>query len=109
MTDTTMTPGAAPVLEGEDAELERQFGYKPQLQRTLGFFSNFGIAFCYLSPVVGIYSLFAFGVGLGGPAYIWTIPVVVVGQLLVASCSPSSPARTRWRAPSTSGRSTFSA
>ncbi|MHB8506154.1 MAG: amino acid permease, partial [Acidimicrobiales bacterium] len=61
-----------------------QFGYKSELQRTLGFFSNFGVAFSYLSPVVGIYSLFVLGIGTGGPAYIWTIPVVVAGQLLVS-------------------------
>lgn len=67
----------------ESADLAR-FGYKSELQRTLGFFSNFGVAFSYLSPVVGIYSLFILGLGTGGPAYIWTIPVVVVGQLLVS-------------------------
>lgn len=69
----------------EEAEL-RRFGYRPELLRTLGFFSNFGVAFSYLSPVVGIYSLFIIGLGTGGPAYIWTLPVVVVGQLLVALC-----------------------
>jgi amino acid transporter len=67
----------------DEAEL-RGFGYRQELRRRLSFFSNFGVAFCYLSPVVGIYSLFALGVGTGGPAYIWTIPVVVAGQLLVS-------------------------
>ncbi|MDT4940854.1 MAG: hypothetical protein QOJ34_943 [Pseudonocardiales bacterium] len=67
----------------DDAVL-RKFGYQPQLKRTLGLFSNFGIAFCYLSPVVGIYSLFVLGLGAGGPAYIWLMPLVVAGQLLVA-------------------------
>ncbi|MGH9296941.1 MAG: APC family permease [Acidimicrobiales bacterium] len=69
--------------QSEDTDLQ-SFGYKQELRRTLSFFSNFGVAFCYLSPVVGIYSLFAFGVGTGGPAYIWTIPFVVAGQLLVS-------------------------
>jgi amino acid transporter len=67
----------------EAADLQR-YGYRQELRRTLGFFSNFGVAFSYLSPVVGIYSLFALGLGTGGPAYIWTIPVVVAGQLLVS-------------------------
>lgn len=87
MTDTVEAPQAGQAgttAEGaEDRDLE-SFGYKPELRRTLSFFSNFGVAFCYLSPVVGIYSLFALGYGLGGPAYIWTIPFVVVGQLLVS-------------------------
>ena len=41
-------------------------GYKPQLSRVLGLFANFSVAFSYLSPMVGIYSLFALGLGTGG-------------------------------------------
>jgi len=67
--------------EGDDLA---HFGYRQELRRSLSFFSNFGVAFTYLSPVVGIYSLFALGIGTGGPRYIWTIPVVVAGQLLVS-------------------------
>ena len=69
-----MTDIAAPEIPDrvpdEDARLE-SLGYKPQLNRVLGFFSNFAVAFTYLSPMVGIYSLFVLGVGTGGPAYIW--------------------------------------
>jgi amino acid transporter len=68
----------------DDADHLASFGYRQELRRSLSFFSNFGVAFTYLSPVVGIYSLFALGIGTGGPRYIWTIPVVVVGQLLVS-------------------------
>jgi amino acid transporter len=67
----------------EDARLEA-LGYKPQLNRVLGFFSNFAVAFTYLSPMVGIYSLFILGVGTGGPAYIWLTIIPVVGMLFVA-------------------------
>jgi len=67
-----------------DSDSLTSFGYKQELRRSLSFFSNFGVAFTYLSPVVGIYSLFTLGVGTGGPRYIWTIPVVVAGQLLVS-------------------------
>jgi amino acid transporter len=34
--------------------------------------------------VVGVYTLFGFGLATGGPAYIWSLPLVVGGQLLVA-------------------------
>ena len=34
--------------------------------------------------MVGIYSLYTLGLGTGGPRYIWTIPVVVGGMMLVA-------------------------
>ncbi|HHY65933.1 MAG TPA: amino acid permease [Alicyclobacillus sp.] len=61
-----------------------QFGYKQELKRALGLFSNFSVAFTYLSPVVGIYSLYAYGLQTGGPTFIWSIPIVVLGQLMVA-------------------------
>ena len=48
---------AVDVGTSEDARLE-SLGYKPQLNRVLGLFSNFAVAFTYLSPMVGIYSLF---------------------------------------------------
>ena len=67
----------------EDRKVLEGFGYQQELSRTLKFFSNFGVAFTYLSPVVGFYSLYAFGFQTGGPAFFWGIPVVVIGQLLV--------------------------
>src|SRR5205085_3362051 len=74
---------AVDVGTSEDARLER-LGYTPQLNRVLGLFSNFAVAFTYLSPMVGIYSLFVYGLGLGGPAYIWLTLVPLVGMLFVA-------------------------
>src|SRR6266567_1640707 len=59
-------------------------GYSPQLNRVLGFFENFAVAFAYLSPMVGIYSLFLVGVATGGPAYLWLAIIPVVGMLFVA-------------------------
>ena len=50
----------------------------------LGLFANFAVAFTYLSPMVGIYSLFVLGVGTGGPAYIWLTWLPVIGMLFVA-------------------------
>ena len=59
-------------------------GYRQELSRVLSRFDNFSVAFTYLSPMVGIYSLFVFGVGAGGPRYIWLMPIVVGGMFLVA-------------------------
>ena len=42
----------------EDSTDLTQFGYKQQLKRTLTLFSTIGLAFSYISPVVGVYSLF---------------------------------------------------
>jgi amino acid transporter len=67
----------------DDARLE-SLGYRPQLNRVLGLFANFSVAFTYLSPMVGIYSLFLLGVGTGGPGYVWLTWIPVAGMLLVA-------------------------
>jgi amino acid transporter len=75
------TPGAT--TSADDARLA-SLGYQPQLRRVLGLFANFSVAFTYLSPMVGIYSLFVLGVGTGGPAYLWLLFVPVIGMLFVA-------------------------
>ena len=49
----------------------------------LGVYSSFAIAFSYISPSTGIFTLFILGIGLAGPAFFWSWPIVVVGQLLV--------------------------
>src|ERR1700694_2258457 len=69
---------------GADVARLAQFGYKQELRRALNLFENFAVAFCYISPVVGIYSLFVLGIGTGGPRYLWLMPIVVIGQLFVA-------------------------
>ncbi len=76
-----MAPPGGPTQD--DHELER-LGYAPELKRTLDLLASFSIAFSYISPVVGVYTLFGYGLSTGGPAYLWSLPVVVLGQLLVA-------------------------
>src|ERR1700759_3910785 len=72
-----------PEIDQDDARLE-SLAYQPQLHRVLGLFSNFAVAFTYLSPMVGIYSLFALGLGSGGPVYLWLNWIPVIGMLFVA-------------------------
>jgi amino acid transporter len=68
----------------DDAHL-RSLGIKPELRRTLGFLSNFAIAFSFISVSTGSFGNFGVGIGLGGPASIfWSWILVVGGQLLVA-------------------------
>jgi amino acid transporter len=67
-----------------DEQRVESLGYRPELSRVLGLFDNFSVAFSYLSPMVGVYSLFALGVGTGGPRYLLLMPLVVGGMLLVA-------------------------
>ena len=75
------TVGAdVPGTTSDDDRRLANFGYTPQLNRVLGLFGNFAVAFTYLSPMVGIYSLFLLGVGTGGPAYLWLTIIPVVGM-----------------------------
>jgi len=67
----------------DDAHL-RSLGIKPELRRSLGFLSNFAVAFSYISVSTGTYTLFAVGIGVGGPAFFWAWPMVILGQTFVA-------------------------
>lgn len=53
-------------------------------KRHFGLVSNFSLGFTYLSPLTGIYSLFAYALVLAGPPAIWWILLVAAGQMLVA-------------------------
>src|SRR5713101_2049415 len=61
-----------------------RFGYKQELRRALGVYSSFAVAFSYISPSTGIFTLYALGLGIGGPAFIWSWPLVALGQFIIA-------------------------
>src|SRR6266851_2225958 len=69
--------------ERDSADLA-QFGYKQELRRGLGTFSSFAVAFSYISPSTGIFTLFALGLTTLGGVFILTWPVVALGQFIVA-------------------------
>ncbi len=71
------------VQEAADTARLAALGYSQRLTRALGLWSNFAVGFTYLSPLVGVYSVFDYGLSTGGPAFFWTIPIVLVGQGLV--------------------------
>src|SRR6202167_4331271 len=72
----------APTAHSDRTDLEA-FGYKQELHRTLGLFSSFAAAFSYISPSTGIFTLFAFGLVTLGGVFIWSWPVVAIGQIIV--------------------------
>ena len=69
----------------DDAELN-EFGYKQELDRSLGSFATFAAGISYISILTGTFQLFYFGFAFGGPAYWWSWPLVFFGQLMVALC-----------------------
>jgi urea carboxylase system permease len=79
------TQDATAAVGADSTELAR-FGYKQELERSLGSFSSFAAGFSYISILTGVFQLFFFGFASGGPAFIWTWPLVFLGQLAVALC-----------------------
>src|SRR5579862_2390113 len=61
-----------------------QFGYRQELKRSLGVFSSFAVAFSYISPSTGIFTLFFLGLTTIGGAFFWTWPIVAAGQFIIA-------------------------
>ena len=50
-------------------------GYKSEFKREMSPWANFSLGFTYLSPVVGVYTLFAYALATGGPPMISSISV----------------------------------
>jgi amino acid transporter len=67
-----------------DAHHLASLGYQSEFKREMSPWANFSLGFTYLSPVVGVYSLFAIALMTGGPPMIWSFVIVGVGQMLVA-------------------------
>ena len=84
-TDDSARPAPVTVVaaDGEESILAKA-GYKPELRRSLRFFSMFAIAFSIISITTGIFLNYGFGLSYWGPASIWTWPIVGVGNLMIA-------------------------
>lgn len=83
---SSQNPQVAAVIQDQrrtDSEQLAQLGYQQELKRTMSTFSNFAVCFSYISVTTGIFALFALGLGTGGPAFIWSWPIVFIGQALV--------------------------
>jgi amino acid transporter len=76
-------PDAQQPRSADDEQLAA-LGYTGQFERGMGLWSNMALGFTYLSPLVGVYSLWAFSLSVGGPPAMWWIVIVGLGQLLVA-------------------------
>jgi len=68
----------------DDAAHLHALGYQSEFKRDMSPWANFSLGFTYLSPVVGVYTLFAYALATGGPPMIWSFLIVGLGQLLVA-------------------------
>ncbi|MEV6791976.1 amino acid permease [Streptomyces sp. NPDC051320] len=84
-------PDAA--VQGSEPAALAGFGYRQELHRNLGRYASFAAGFSFISVLTTVFQFFAFGYAVGGGAFFWTWPVVLVGQLLVAACFAELAAR----------------
>jgi urea carboxylase system permease len=82
---TVEAPQSGGSTAGDSGELAG-FGYKQELDRSLGNFSSFAAGFSYISILTGVIQLFAFGFLFAGPSVWWTWLIVLGGQMMVALC-----------------------
>jgi urea carboxylase system permease len=68
----------------EDIRDLARFGYRQELDRSLGSFSSFAAGFSYISILTGVFQMFYLGFAAAGPGFFWTWPVVFLGQFTVA-------------------------
>jgi amino acid transporter len=70
-------------LDADLAHEQRELVEGGAPAREFRFSSAFALAFSDISPIVGIYSVFAISIVLAGPGFFWALPLVLIGQLLV--------------------------
>src|SRR4051812_42779732 len=68
--------------DADNAQLAA-LGYTAKFDRTMSVWENFALGFTYLSPVVGVYSVFDLGLATGGPPMWGSYFLAAAGQFLV--------------------------
>ncbi len=83
MTDNPSVRAAEP-RELSDNEYLRQLGVEPRFKRALGFFTGSLFAVAFQGPTTGALLITGATLAIGGPAFIWAIPIIFALQLLLA-------------------------
>src|SRR3954468_18723837 len=84
MTDNQLSRTAEAVPPTSDEDELRAFGYEPQLERSMGAWSSFSISISCMCVTAGVFTTYAYSLGMVGPAFVWTWLIVSIGQILVA-------------------------
>ncbi|PWV58853.1 APC family permease [Plasticicumulans acidivorans] len=77
------SPQHPSATDADSAQLA-SLGYQSEFRRDMSMWANFALGFTYLSPVVGIYSVFGIALAMAGPPMIWSLLIVGLGQWLVS-------------------------
>ncbi|MFC1403001.1 MULTISPECIES: APC family permease [Streptacidiphilus] len=67
----------------DDAARLEALGYRQELRRSLTVLGNISMGFAVVSPVVGLYAVAQVGMSIAGTAWVWALPVCLLGQALV--------------------------
>src|SRR3954452_23500402 len=78
---TSGLPSSA-VADSDAAQLG-ELGYEQELKRSLGVLGNIAVGFATVSPVVGLYAVAQVGTTVAGPAWVWVLPLCLLGQALL--------------------------
>ncbi len=81
---TERRAAAVAAADQTDSDYLRELGVEPRLRRALGFFTGSLFAIAFQGPTTGALLVTGATLALGGPAFIWAIPLIYVFQLLVA-------------------------
>lgn len=60
------------------------YDYDTTFKREMSFWGNVSLGFTYLSPIAGVYSMFAISLSAAGPPMAWALVIALVGQFFVA-------------------------
>jgi amino acid transporter len=71
------------MTETDDSAQLQALGYTAKFDRSMSVWENFALGFTYLSPVVGVYSVFDLGMTAGGPPMLWSYFLAAAGQFIV--------------------------
>ncbi|SEK95011.1 APC family permease [Streptacidiphilus jiangxiensis] len=68
-----------------DADRLAALGYRQELRRSLSVLGNISMGFAVVSPVVGLYAAAQVGMSIAGGAWVWALPICLIGQCLVVA------------------------
>jgi amino acid transporter len=75
---------ASAAQDSSDGDYLRQLGVEPRFKRALGFLTGSLFAVAFQGPTTGALLITGATLAIGGPAFIWAIPIIFVLQLLLA-------------------------
>ncbi|MEV6654535.1 APC family permease [Streptomyces sp. NPDC051219] len=85
MTEPSSAGPATGTAADSDAARLSDLGYTQELSRSLSVLGNIAVGFAVVSPVVALYAVSMVGTMIAGPAWVWALPIVLLGQCLVVN------------------------